>query len=143
VGKFTCKNDVVVGDAHFCSSVMNDLTVPKFIDCKRQHIVNFLEELDHYFQLKGVPAGVKLPITMKSIADEYTQQWIITIYKELRNYYHFKQAITELLWSSQIQSQVHCVTHQDRFSNSRDESLCAHFVRYAMMAANFTPKFLS
>jgi hypothetical protein len=44
VDKFTCKNDVV-GDAHFCSSFMNDLTLPKFSACKRQHIVNFLEEL--------------------------------------------------------------------------------------------------
>jgi len=40
--EFTCKNDVVVGDAQFHSSVMSDLNVPKFSDCKRQHIVNFL-----------------------------------------------------------------------------------------------------
>jgi len=44
--EFACKNDVVIGDAHFRSSVMSDLTLPKFSDCKRQHIVNFLEELD-------------------------------------------------------------------------------------------------
>jgi hypothetical protein len=43
---FTCKNGVVVGDAHFRTSVMSDLTLPKFSYCKRQHIVNFLEELD-------------------------------------------------------------------------------------------------
>jgi hypothetical protein len=47
--KFTRKNDVVVGDAQFRSSVMSDLTLPKFSDCKRQHIVNFLEELDSIF----------------------------------------------------------------------------------------------
>jgi len=73
---------------------------------KRQHIVNFLEELDRYFQLKDVPAEMRLPIVMKSITDEYTQQCVVTIYKELRSYDHFKQAITELLWSPQIQSQV-------------------------------------
>jgi hypothetical protein len=32
--EFTCKNDVVVGDAHFRSSVMSDVTLPKFSDCK-------------------------------------------------------------------------------------------------------------
>jgi len=94
---------VVVGDAHFCSSVMSDLNLPKFSDCKRQHIVNFLQELDSYFQLKDVPAGMRFSIAMKSITDEYTQQWVVTIYKEFRNYDHFKQAITELLWSPQIQ----------------------------------------
>jgi hypothetical protein len=61
---------VVVGDAHFRGSVMSDLTLPEFGDCKRQHIVNFLEELDSYFQLKDVPAEMRLPIAMKSITDE-------------------------------------------------------------------------
>jgi hypothetical protein len=98
---------VVVGDEHFRGSVMSDLTLLKFSDCKRQHIVNFLE-LDSYFQLKDVPAEMRLPIAMKSITDEYTQQWVVTIYKVLRSYDHFKQAITELLWSPQIQSQVRC-----------------------------------
>ena len=54
--EFTCKNDVVVREAHFRTSVVSDLTLPKFSDCKRQHIVNFLEELDSYFQLKDLPA---------------------------------------------------------------------------------------
>jgi hypothetical protein len=42
--EITCKNDVVVGDEHFRSSVMRKMTLPKYNDCKRQHIVNFLEE---------------------------------------------------------------------------------------------------
>ena len=33
--EFTCKNDMVVGDAQFYSSVMSDLTLPKFSDCNR------------------------------------------------------------------------------------------------------------
>ena len=126
--EFTCKNDVVVGDAQFRSSVMSDLTLPKFSDCKKQHIVNVLEELDSYFQLKDVPAEIRLPIAMKSITDEYTQQWVVTIYKELRSYDHFKQAITELLWSPQIQSQVRCSIYPDRSNKSGDESLSAHFL---------------
>jgi hypothetical protein len=63
---------VVVGDALFRGSVMSDLTLPKFSNCKRQHIVNFLEELDSYFQLKDVPTEMRLPIAMKSVTDEYT-----------------------------------------------------------------------
>jgi hypothetical protein len=76
-----CKNDVIVGDGRFRSSVMSDLILPKFNYCKRQQIVNFLEELYSYFQLKDVPAEMKLPIAMKSVTDECTQQWVITIYK--------------------------------------------------------------
>jgi hypothetical protein len=37
------------------SSIVGDLTLPKFSDCKSKHIVNFVEELDVYFQLKAVP----------------------------------------------------------------------------------------
>jgi len=97
-----------------------------------------LEELDSYFQLKDVPAEMRWPFAMKSITDYYTQQWVVTIYKELRSYDHFKQVITELLWSPENQSQVRCSIYQDRFNKSGDESLSAHFLRYATMAANLT-----
>jgi hypothetical protein len=53
---FTCKNDVVVGYTHFRSSVSSKLTLPKLNDFQRQHIVNFSEESDSYFQLKVLPA---------------------------------------------------------------------------------------
>jgi hypothetical protein len=77
---------------------------------------------------------------MKAITDEYTQRWVTAIYKELRNYEHFKQAMTELLWSPQIQSQVRCSIHQDRLNKSGGEDLSAHFLPYAMMVANLAPK---
>ena len=35
---------------------------------------------------------------------------------------------------------MRCSIYQDRFNKSGDESLSAHFLRYAMMAANLTPK---
>jgi hypothetical protein len=72
---------------------------------------------------------MRLPVAIKSITDEYTEQWVVTIYKELRSYDHFKQAITELSWSPQIQSQVRCSLYQDIFNKSGDESLSAHFLR--------------
>jgi hypothetical protein len=99
-----------------------------------------LEELDGYFRLKGAPAEMRLPIVTKAISDEYTQQWVTTIYKELRGYEHFKHAITELLWSPQLQSQVRCSIYPDRFNKNAGENLAAHFLRHAMMAANLTPK---
>jgi hypothetical protein len=51
---------------------MRHLTLPKFNDCKKRHIVDFLEV--SYFQLKNVPEEMKSPIAIKSITDEYTQQ---------------------------------------------------------------------
>jgi hypothetical protein len=86
----------IEGDVHCSSSVVSDLTLPKFSDCKRRHIVTFLEGLDSYFQLKNVPAEIKLAIAMNSFTDQRTQQWVVTICTELRNCDHFKRAITEL-----------------------------------------------
>ena len=40
------KIGVVLGDSQLRTSVMSGLTLPEFNDCKRQHIVDFLEELD-------------------------------------------------------------------------------------------------
>jgi hypothetical protein len=87
---------------------MSDLTFPKFSDCQSQHIVNFLKEVDSYFHLKAVPVEMKLPLAMKSITNKYVRQWVTNMYKEIKDYDHFKQAITELLWSPQVQPQVCC-----------------------------------
>jgi hypothetical protein len=86
------------------------------------------------------PAEMKLQIAMNATTDEYTQQWVTTMYKELRKYEHFKQAFKELLLSPQIQSQVRCSRYHDRFGKNWVESLSAHFLRYATIAANLTPK---
>jgi hypothetical protein len=51
----------------------------------------------------------------------------------------FSQAITELLWSPQIHSQVRCSIYQDIFNRNGDHSLHS-FLRYATMAANLTLK---
>jgi hypothetical protein len=99
-----------------------------------------LEELDSYFQLKAVPVEMKLPLAIKSITDDYVRQWVTTIHKEIKDYEYFKQAIIELLWSPQVQSQVRCSIYKDKFDSNGEDSLSAHFLRYATMAANLTPR---
>jgi hypothetical protein len=67
---------------------------------------------------------MKLPIAMKYISEKYSQQWVAIIYKKkMTNYVHFKQAITEYLWSPHIQSVVRCWIYQDRFSKNGGEIL--------------------
>jgi hypothetical protein len=104
--KVNCtKIGTLVGGVKCHSSVMGDLTLPEFSDCQSQYIVNFLEELDSYFQLKAVPVEMKLPLAIKSVTDEYVRQWVTAM--------------------------VH---------RNGDDSLSAHFLRFATMAANLTPK---
>lgn len=61
---------MLVGDAHFCSSVMRDLNLPKFNDCKSQHTLQFLEELDSYCQVKDIHSEMNIPNASKTITDE-------------------------------------------------------------------------
>jgi hypothetical protein len=42
------KSDVLVGSVQHHSSVMGDLNLPKFSDCKSQHTVKFLGEFDRF-----------------------------------------------------------------------------------------------
>jgi hypothetical protein len=69
---------------------MSDFTLPKFKDYVKRNIVSFLESSDSYVQLKFVPAEMKLPKAMTPVTEEYTQQRVTAVYKELRNCQHFK-----------------------------------------------------
>jgi hypothetical protein len=122
------------------SHVLNDIVLPKFVDCHKQNVVHFLLELDDYYRLKSVPESLKLPIAVKAISDPHSKQWFTTVYKDLTNYEHFKRAFTELLWSPQIQSQVRSQLYQDRFGKNAKESMSSHFLKYSVLAANLSPR---
>jgi hypothetical protein len=83
---------------------------------------------------------LKLPLAMKAITDGYTRQWFAAIYKDLTIYQHFKRAITELLWSPQMQSRTRCALYQDKYDKSRDESMSSHFLKYCVMAEHLSPR---
>jgi len=119
---------------------LNDLVLPKFTDRKAQNVVHFFSDLDSYFNLKCVPESLKLPLAMKAITDGYTRQWFAAIYKDLTNYQHFKRAITELLFSPQMQSRTRCALYQDKYDKSRDESMSSHILKYCVMAAHLSPR---
>jgi len=112
---------------------------PKFLDSNKQNVVQFLSELDEYYRLKNVSESLKLPIAMKAVSDDYSRQWIATVY-DLADYSQFKKAFTDLLWSPQVQSQVRSRLYHDRFAKNGNESLSIHFLRYSVVAANLAPK---
>jgi hypothetical protein len=65
---------------------------------------------------------MELQIAMKSITDEYTQQWVITIYKELRNYDNVKQAVN--LW---IKKKLRLSSDSER--NATSDTLLVYDIR--------------
>jgi hypothetical protein len=126
----------IQGDSH----ILGDIPLPAFNDNNKQNIAQFLAELDQYFVLKAVLEDLKLPVALKAIKDDYTKQWSLTIYKDLKDYEHLKVAVTELLWNQNTQANARCAFYQDKYDRTVDLSMSAHFLRYSVMAANLTPR---
>jgi hypothetical protein len=76
----------------------------RFTDPNKQNTVQFLDDLESYFLLWGVPDSFKLVVARSTVVDDYTSQWINTVYKDLSSYKQFREAITEFLWGPQAQT---------------------------------------
>jgi hypothetical protein len=77
------------GTSQFMHDLAKDIGLPKFIDPYKKNIVHFLNDLESYFQLRGIPDSFKLALTKRAVVDSYTSQWIDTVYKHLQKYYQF------------------------------------------------------
>jgi hypothetical protein len=140
-----CNNDVNVkvagqGTPQFLHDVSKDICLPKFADHRNQNVVQFLADLESYFQLRGVPEPFKLILAKSAVHDSYTSQWINTVHKELNSYEQFKKAITEFLWGPQAQARWRRALYQGTYDRNADGSMTAHFLRYSAVTSNLTPK---
>ena len=72
--------------------------------------------------------------------DGYTSQWINTVYKDLSSYEQFREAITEFLWGPRVQARWQCSLYQGVYGRTEDRSMTAHFLCYAAVPNNLTPK---
>jgi hypothetical protein len=138
-------DDVIVrvagqGTPQFIHDLAKDIGLPKFTDPSKQYIVHFLNDLESYFQLRRIPDSLKLVIAKSAVVDNYTSQWINTVYRDLQNYHQFREAITEFLWGPQAQSKWRCALYQGKYDAGKDGSMTAHFLRYSAVASNLTPK---
>ena len=109
--------------------ISKDICLPKFIDHYKQN-VHFLEDLESYFHLRGIPDSFKLVLAKSAVKDSYTSQWISTVYKDLSSYEQFKKAITEFLWGPQAQDRWRSALYQSVYYGNKDGSMTAHFLRY-------------
>lgn len=121
-----------------CSS-LNELTLPIYSDHTAQVIGNFLKDLEIYFDLKGVPENLKLPLAARAVQDPFTKAWLSAEYYKLGSFEKFKTQVTQLLWNDQRQSNIRCKIFQDKYEGSGEETLAAHYVKYVNLAANLHP----
>jgi hypothetical protein len=121
-----------------CSSI-NELTLPVYSDHTTQVIRNFLKDLELYFELKGVPENLKLPLAARAVQDQFTKAWLSAEYYKLETYENFKTQVMKLLWNDQKQSGIRCSIFQDKYDKSGGETLAAHYLKYVNMAAYLHP----
>jgi hypothetical protein len=103
-------------------SLLNELTLPIYCDSSSQIVGNFLKDLELYFDLKGVPANLKLPLAARAVHDPFTKAWISAEYNKLGSYENFRTQITQLLWNDQKQSNVRCKIFQDKYNKKKRRS---------------------
>jgi len=79
-----------------CSS-LNELTHPIYSDHTTQVIGNFLKDLELYFDLKGFPESLKLPLAARAVQDPFTKAWLSAEYYKLGTYENFRTQVIQLL----------------------------------------------
>jgi len=106
-----CKNEINgrvagQGTSQCLNDVSKNLCFPKFSDPEKQNIVHFLDDLELYFLLRGVPDSFKLVLAWSAVVDGYTVQWINIVYKDMSSYEQFRETIIEFLWGPQAQARL-------------------------------------
>jgi hypothetical protein len=121
------------------SNALNEFNLPVFSDSASQMIGNFLKYLDSYFELKGVPEQLKLPLASRAIQDPFAKSWLNAEYSKLANYQQFKLEITQLLWNDLQQSAVRCKIFQGKFDERGNDTMAGHYLKYVNLAGSLSP----
>ena len=100
---------------------LSELSLPSSVDCNKQSVVIFMQDLDMYFEFKKVPENLKLSLVLRAIRDPFAQNWVSSEYHIMDSYQSFESQFSKLFW------------------NELEESMTEHYVRYASLAANLQP----
>ena len=79
--------------------LLNEISLPTFLDCSKQSVVTFLRDLDMFFELKKVPESLKLPFVLRAIKHPFTQNWVSSAYQKIDPYQSFKSQFSKLFWN--------------------------------------------
>jgi hypothetical protein len=115
---------------------LSELSLPAFVNCNKQSVVTFMQDLDIYFELKKVPDNLKLPLVLHAIKDPFAQNWVSSEYHKIDSYQSFKAWFSKLFWNELEQSRVRCDIYQGKYDSNGGESMTGHYVRYASLAVN-------
>ena len=85
---------------------LSELSLPAFVNCKKQSVVTFMRDLDMYFELKKVSENLKLPLVLRAIKDPFAQNWVNSEYHKIDSYQSFKSQFSKLFWNELEQSRV-------------------------------------
>jgi hypothetical protein len=86
-----------------------------------------------------VAESLKLPLAARAVQDPFTKAWLSAEYYELGTYENFRTLVTQLLWNDQKQTSIRCKIFQDKYDRNGEETLAAHYLRYANFATNLHP----
>ena len=86
-------------------NLINEITVPKFATPLQHNPMMFLNELDNYFKIKGIPDPWKMLVVKNALAEKALSWFNLTVGTDV-SYEVFKKRFLLFFWSSSMQNDV-------------------------------------
>ena len=86
-------------------NLINEITVPKFATPLRHNPMTFLNELDNYFKIKGIPDPWKMLVVKNALAEKALSWFNLTVGTDVP-YETFEKRFLSFYWSSSMQNNV-------------------------------------
>jgi len=59
---------------------LSELSLPSFVDCNKQSVITFMQDLDMYFEIKQVQENLKLYLVLRAIKDPFPHNCVSSEY---------------------------------------------------------------
>ena len=118
----------------------SDITMPKFHDKESDNPLRFLQELDHFLNLRGVPETYKVSVVRNSLIGKCQEWYDLTVTSDM-TYADFKSHFEQHYWNAPRQAQLRWSIVHGRYDSRRDGSMVDFYIKISQRARHLSPPF--
>ena len=106
-----------------------DIQLPKFKEDGSSNPRRFINDLEHYFDIKRIPQSVKLTLFMQTI-DDHMVQWIENILQDKNSYEEAKEMFLKKYWNDIEQAKTIKSIYESRYRPWYKKSRAQYFIEF-------------
>lgn len=119
-----------------------DVVMPKFSDKDTDSPLRYIQELEHFFALRGIPEAFKVSVIRNSL-DGKCQEWFdLTVTSDM-SYEEFKAQFVQHYWNSSRQASWRWSIINGRYDQRRDGTMVDFYIKLSQRAKHLCPPFSS